>query len=112
MTNQLLSLKKRELGVDYRFRDDLDLDPSNTCPIELIESGLIIRLGAIKVVDKDTRPELSFQYHVLSNPNNAEIDDDIVTLIGDMLVTFMIQRMENDNTNESREDNFIESDTE
>lgn len=109
----ILSFKTRIEGEDYRFRDDLDYDPNNTCPIELIESGLIIRLGEVSINDvAGEKPELAYRYNIISNPNNVEVTKDIAVLIGDVLVTLIIQKIKSEENDESRENNTIKSDTE
>ena len=98
------SNRLRTYNEDYRFRDDLNNDEKSTCPIELMPSGLVVRFAEVTLGEKE-EPSLDFKYDVIDNPNDIEIDSEIVTQMGDVLVTFINQHMEK-SENESGTDNI------
>lgn len=109
---QTLSEKKRELGVDFQFRNDKNTGDKNQA-IELLESGLIFAINTIRF--EEPTPEeieatnegdmvLRFNYDILENPNNVDVNTEIEVLIGDVIASLVLEAL-TETFDESRTDN-------
>lgn len=59
------------LGEDFKFRDDLIKETTETVPIELLTGpfkGVILRYTEVSVKEEEDQARLQFQYDILKMP--------------------------------------------
>jgi hypothetical protein len=102
-------------GIDYCFI--YPKDEKETVNIKLLEGkykDTIFKYGKVKFEEKDGQMYLLFAYDVLESPvdkpRKLEKDTDFKNYLGDLLVEIMGSNIEQELIDETRTDDFKESD--
>ena len=111
-----------ELGIDYKFRDDLFNSNENgtTCPIELILdpfAGIVYRYTTVKFkVGEDDIPRISYDYEIITTNDLSMMtlrkNEKFNQVLGLILNGLLIDASESESVSETRTDNTKEPDQE
>lgn len=111
-----------EVGVDYKFRDDLfnSKEDGSTCPIEILLdpfAGTVYRYTTVTFkMDEDDIPRMLYDYEIMKTNDLSMVtlrkNEKFNTMLGLILNTLLLDASEMEGESETRTDNHQKSDQE
>ena len=96
-----------EEGIDFKFRDDLAKEQTDTVPIELLldfYKGIVYRYTSMKVIEQDDQAVMKFDYEFIDTGNlqatNLRKDKQFHNIIGLILNKLILDTVEYEQTKE------------
>lgn len=103
-----------ELGIDYKFRDDLfnDKEEGSTVPIEIMVDpfiGVCYRYTTVKFrMDEDNIPRIAYDYEILKTNDLSMMtlrkNEKFNTMLGLILNALLLDASEAEGTSENKTD--------